>query len=371
MRASSRKLLLFAAALVVLGFLLYRSRGFFHLADFSGAKLLHAIHGASYTDLLLAIVIIYLCYAVRALRWQVFQRNLGRAKFGNIYRMTLAGFAAVFLLGRAGEPIRPLLLARKGELPIADTFGIWVLERLFDTASTAVLAVIGLMLFTAGPHAGEMSASMETAARTTGSVLGILLLGSVAGLVYLRLHGTALLEKRLALWHEHGGWRAVAARIMLGFIRGVQTIRTWSDLAYATAYSALHWFLVVLIYYLASISFGGQLGQITISDAMVLLAFTMVGSAIQLPGVGGGSQVACFVAYTKVFGVEQEPAAAAAIVVWLITFAACSFAGVPLLIHEGVSLGKLKQLAEQEKEELKAVAEGAAPEGLRHGGTAE
>src|SRR5256886_6182456 len=31
--------------------------------------------------------------------------------FRSIYAMTLAGFSAVFLLGRAGEPVRPLLLA--------------------------------------------------------------------------------------------------------------------------------------------------------------------------------------------------------------------------------------------------------------------
>src|SRR5258708_36665384 len=52
----------------------------------------------------------------------------------------------------------------------------------------------------------------------------------------------------------------------------------------------------------------------------LVMAFTLVGSAVQLPGVGGGSQVAAFLAYTAIFGVEKEPAAAAAIVMWLITF---------------------------------------------------
>jgi hypothetical protein len=40
---------------------------------------------------------------------------------------------------------------------------------------------------------------------------------------------------------------------------------------------------------------------------------------------------------------------------WLISFAACSLAGVPLLIHEGFSLGKLRELAENEKEAAGAV----------------
>ena len=59
--------------------------------------------------------------------------------------------------------------------------------------------------------------------------------------------------------------------------------------------------------------------------------------------MGGGSQALAIFAYTKVFGVESEAAVAAAIVLWLITFAGCSLAGIPLLIREGVSLGELRR----------------------------
>ena len=97
-------------------------------------------------------------------------------------------------------------------------------------------------------------------------------------------------------------------------------------------------------------SLGGRLASIGFGDALLILAFTLVGSAIQLPGVGGGSQVACFLAYTAIFGVENEPAAAAAILIWLVTFAGVGVVGVPLLIHEGMSLGELKRLAEGEKQ---------------------
>src|SRR5258708_27141267 len=91
-------------------------------------------------------------------------------------------------------------------------------------------------------------------------------------------------------------------------------------------------------------------------DCMLVLAFTLVGSAVQLPAVGGGSQALAIFAYTKVFGVESESAVAAAIVLWLVTFAGCAVAGIPLLIREGVSLGQLRKLAEHEKEELKEIA---------------
>src|SRR5580693_707493 len=355
MRSSSRKLLLVVLGLAVLGFIIYRSSRFINLADFSGAKLWLVARNANPYYLLLSLVAIYVCYALRALRWQVLQSNLGPSSFWAIYKLTLAGFSAVFLLGRAGEPIRPLLLARKEKLPVADMFGLYFLERLFDTACTAIIAGLGLVLFESHAHtiSGEASAStskLEAAARTTGSLLFIGVIGAVIFLVYLRLHGTAMLERRTQPWRDAGGWRSKVAGILMGFARGVQTIRTWRELALAVMYSALHWIGVAFLYVWISHSLGGRLASIGFGDALLILAFTLVGSAIQLPGVGGGSQVACFLAYTAIFGVENEPAAAAAILIWLVTFAGVGVVGVPLLIHEGMSLGELKRMAEGEKQ---------------------
>jgi glycosyltransferase 2 family protein len=353
MRASSRKLLLVIIAIAVLGFVIYRSSGFINLAGFSGAKLWSAARNANPYYLLLSLFGIYVCYGLRAARWQVFQSNLGPSNFWTIYRLTLAGFASIFLLGRAGEPVRPLLLARKERLPVADMFGLYFLERLFDTACTAVIAGLGLVLFESHAHAisreaGASTSKLEAAARTTGSLLFIGVVGAVIFLVYLRLHGTAMLERRTQPWRDAGGWRAKVGGILMGFARGVQTIRTWRELALAVFYSALHWIGVALLYVWISHSLGGRLATIGFGDALLILAFTLVGSAIQLPGVGGGSQVACFLAYTAIFGVENEPAAAAAILVWLVTFAGVAFVGVPLLIHEGMSLGELKRMAQAE-----------------------
>jgi glycosyltransferase 2 family protein len=350
MRASSRKLVLVAVGLCVVGFILYRSRSFFHFGEFSGAKLLLAVRDANLPLLALSVFAIYGCYALRSVRWEVFQRNLGPSHFWNIYKMTLAGFSAVFLLGRAGEPIRPLLLARKENLPIADMFGIYVLERLFDAASTAVIAACGLLLYQSHAQAGQTVSALQTAAKTTGSVLFAGVVVAVAFLVYLRLHGTALLERRLQSVIAAHSWKAKFGRIVLGFARGVQTIRTWGQLVLAVLYSTAHWFLVLLVYLWVSHSFGGVLGGLSLGDAMLVMAFTSVGSAVQVPGVGGGSQAGSIIAYTAIFGVEREPAVAAAIVLWLICFAICSVVGAPLLLREGWSLGQLREIASHEDE---------------------
>jgi len=360
MQTSSRKLVAVLIGLLVLGFVVYRSSGMPHLGDFSGTKLLQAVRNANPFLLILSVVAIYGCYAIRSLRWKVFQQNLGPSHFATIYGLTLAGFSAIFLLGRAGEPVRPLLLARKEKLPVSGVFGIYVLERLFDLASAAVIAAIGLLLFKSNAQAGGAASKLEVAARTTGLFFSVGVVGAIAFLVYLRLHGSALLERKLQGWVKAPGWRASVAGMLMGFVRGVQTIRSGKDLALSIAYSGAHWFLVLLVYLWVSHSFGGAFSRISLGDAMLVMAFTLVGSAVQLPGVGGGSQVASFLAYTAIFGVESEPAAAASIVLWLITFAGCSLVGVPLLIHEGFSLGKLREMAEHEKE---AAAKGVARQG--------
>ena len=339
MRSSWWKLLILLAALLAVASAIYRFGGTLHGASFSGTKLWLAVRGANPYLLLISLLAIYACYALRALRWGVFQQNLGASNFWPIYEMTLGGFAAVFLLGRAGEPLRPLLLARKEKLPVADMYGIYALERIFDVISAAVVAGIALLV----------EKRHVPVANTTGTLLIVGVAGVIAFLIYFRLHGTAALEKAFRGWQESPGWRGKVAGTILGFARGVRIIRTWSELGLAILLSAAHWGLVFLVYVWITYSFRGKFVQLSFADVLLLMAFTLAGSIFQLPLAGGGSQLAAISVY-KFFGIENEPATAAAIVLWLITFAACSLVGVPSLVHEGFSIGKLKELAEHEKE---------------------
>jgi uncharacterized protein (TIRG00374 family) len=353
MRRSSRKLLVILLLLAVVGFVLYRSSGLMHSGDFL-ANLLKAARKADPLLLGLSVVAIYVCYAIRGLRWQVLQRNLGPSRFWPIYAMTLAGFAAVFLLGRPGEPVRVLLLSRKEKLPVADLFGIYLVERILDIASMLVIAALALLLIETRHGVNEATGRFVPAFQAAGAFLGIIVVAAVAFLAFLRVRGTVLLERSLGTWLAAQNWKTRIARIILGLARGVQSVRTWGDLALASFYSAAHWFLVLMVYLWIAHAFGSRLGQLNLGDAMLVMAVTLVGSVVQLPAFGGGSQLASFIVFTKVFGVETELATAAAIIIWLITFAACTAVGVPLLIHQGMSLGQLKEMAEHEKEELKA-----------------
>ena len=343
-------MILIVLAVVLVGVLLYRSRGAIKLEGFDWKELGGAVLQADIGNLLLAVASLFAAYALRAWRWVRLCRYTRGATFANVYPSTLIGFSAIFILGRAGEPLRPLLIARKDHLPVSNMFGIYVLERIFDTASTAVIAALSLLIFPAHALGGAQSTGLLAAARTTGSLLLAGLVAAIVFLLYFRFHGAAALERRMGEWKRRPGWHAKVAGLFSGFASGLGAIRTLNDLAVALALTAVHWLLIVYVYLWVMHSFAGRLSELGLAAAMLVLAFTMVGSTLQLPGVGGGSQVASFLALTIVFGVEKEPAAAVSIVLWLITFAAVSVVGVPLLIREGWSMGELRRLARAEAE---------------------
>jgi hypothetical protein len=364
MLRKSRRYLLLLLAVLALGYFLYRFRDSITLQGFRWGMVVASIRQARISLLLLSLAAIYVCYALRALRWMRFCRWLGPTRFWDVYGATLAGFTCTFLLGRAGEPIRPVLIARKSSLSMPGMFGVYVLERVFDMAATAVLAVLALLLFERKGMAGAGNDLLLRVARSAGVLLLVGLVGVIAFLIYFRYHGAAWLAEKLEHPKWRKGWREKIAALLEGFSDGLRGVRTWSDLGALAGYTAAHWLLVVFIYLWVAHAFGGELAGLGFAGATLVLAFTMVGSAAQLPGVGGGSQLATFLVFTLIFGVEKEPAAIATIVLWLISFAGCCLAGLPLLLREGWSMGELRQMARAEEQ----AGEAALLAEAEHGG---
>jgi glycosyltransferase 2 family protein len=352
--------LLILAALVAIA---YQSRHKINLAGFTWSKFIHSVGQANIWLLLLSLVAIYACYAIRALRWNRFCRYVGPTSFLNTYSGTLMGFAAIFVLGRAGEPVRPLLLARKNRLPVAGMFGIYFLERFFDFAAAAALACLSLLVFSSKLSDAGVDMDWVAGARDGAWLLLGVMCVSVVILVYHRWHGAGALDHGLEGWRAAGGIRMRLASVIAGVNEGLQAIRTLPDLLAAISYTAVHWTLVVLVYQWVAHAFPGAFlhSNMDFSGAMLLLAVTLVGSVLQLPGVGGGAQIASFIALTKIFGMEPEPAVAIAAVLWIISFACSTLIGIPLIIHEGMSVAELRKLASAEAEAEEAGTHIAVP----------
>lgn len=348
MLRNSRRYLLLLAALA-LGIILYKFRNSIVPARFDWSMVWESLRGARISLLLISGVTIYVCFAIRALRWMRFCRSLGQTHFGNVFSATLMGFSCTFLLGRAGEPIRPVLIAKKDSIPVPQMFGVYVLERVFDMAATAVLASAALLIYVRRGAMREEHVPMIAAVRSAGVLLLVGLAVVIAFLIYFRYHGAGWLAGKLRQSTWRHGWRGKVIALLEGFSDGLQGIRTWGDLGALVAYSVVHWLLVVVAYMWGAQAFRGKFAEVDFSGAILLLAFTMVGSTVQLPGAGGGAQLASFFVFKLIFGIEDAPAATAAIVLWLTTFASCCLVGLPLLFREGWSMGELKRMAQAEE----------------------
>jgi glycosyltransferase 2 family protein len=351
MNRSARRLLLLLLVLVLIAALLYGLRGSVHYAGFRWEKLGEAVRGADLRLLLLSLVAIYVCYWIRGLRWVRLSRHLGPAGVWSVFQATLMGFVAIVLLGRAGEPVRPLLIGRRESLPISGMFGIYVVERVLDIAVTIFMSGWSLVILPGilrQRESEDPSASVSSLLPVLQKAGFLLFAGLVVAVVFLiYLHATrgGVLAQVAERWRGATGWRRGAAGLFVGFLEGLQALQTWWDLATAIALTAAHWVLVLAIYCWVPWSFGSSFATFGVRAAVLTLACTMLGSTVQLPGIGGGSWVGTFLALTLFLGVAREPSMAAAVTLWLVTFAGCSLVGIPLLLREGMTFGELRRIA--------------------------
>jgi glycosyltransferase 2 family protein len=99
---------------------------------------------------------------------------------------------------------------------------------------------------------------------------------------------------------------------------------------------------------------GGRphLNSLDVSRVLLLMGFSMIGSIVQLPAVGGGSQLAVIGALQVVYGIPPELAVSCGILLWLVTFMSCVPTGLILAHREHLSLRELSEESERQEEQV-------------------
>src|SRR5262249_7639181 len=122
------------------------------------------------------------------------------------------------------------------------------------------------------------------------------------------------------------------------FGAGLNTIHGPLALLLLTLVSIGMWYVIALAYHEVTHSYGVDALEIPVSQLLILMGSSMVGSMLQLPAVGGGSQMATIATLSSVFDVQPEMAASCGILLWLVTFAAVVPVGLLLARHDAFSL---------------------------------
>ncbi len=91
-----------------------------------------------------------------------------------------------------------------------------------------------------------------------------------------------------------------------------------------------------------------HLANMDVPHVLLLMGFSMIGSVVQLPAVGGGSQLAVISALQLVYGIPPEAALSCGILLWLVTFMSCIPLGL-VFAHRGhLSLRKLSKASHEQ-----------------------
>jgi len=346
-----KRLLIYAivlAVLLVLVYLQFRTWRGFDWATFLGQTGQVFDHKL---NLFAGVGLIYLAYGMRAIRWKIFLRPVRQASVSSLLAPTIVGFTGLALLGRPGEFIRPYLIARKVDLSFSSQLAVWAVERIFDIGSFALLLISAIFLASAPrqlPYYDRF--------RIGGFAIIGLVTALTVGAVVVYWQGEALADwvaRRFAHLASNLG-HLIALRIR-EFRSGLNTIHSFSSLLQLIAVSVVMWTMIAFAYWEVMLSYGAPVLQRPISQIPLLMASSMVGSLIQLPGVGGGSQLATISTLQHVFSAPHELAASCGIMLWLATFLAVIPVGLALAHFERLSLRKLSQESQQEEENGAAI----------------
>jgi hypothetical protein len=298
----------------------------------------------------IALGSIYFCYLIRSVRWALLLRHNKKVPLLSLLGTQVIGFTAVALIGRIADPVRPYLVAKKTGLPLSNQIAVYIVERLFDAGSMALIFCSVILLAPSGalPHAEIMRKVGYGALATT--VLGALFLVAVrlaGGMVALFLEDLlGMVSKKLghAVGHKIRTFRA-----------GLDTMRTFSDFAAVTALSLAMWGMISLAYLEIIRAFvaSPQLAGLTLAKCMLLMTSSMAVSSLQLPIIGWFTQIgAVAAALSGFFGVAAEPATACAATLLLITFLGIAPVGLIWARFEHVSLRKVTVESEHAGEGL-------------------
>jgi len=285
-----------------------------------------------------SIALTYSAYVMRAMRWRIFLKPLCQTTNLRMVTPQFIGFAALALLGRPGEMVRPYLIARKENLTFASQVGVWLMERVFDIAAVAVMFIF--LGFRGDPLWNTLPNQLfghQVRIAAVVFLVGVLIVTAVA--IKLRKSGYTIAERLQRRFEPRSPAFAHALRAkIVSFTDGLQIITSTRSFVEISALSIAMWWVVAAAYWLITHAYPGVLGEMGLGSLVVLMVAAMFGSLLQLPGVGGGSQLATINLLSGPFRVPPEMATSCGMLIWLCTFMSVIPAGLLLAHRERLSL---------------------------------
>ncbi|MDI1241414.1 MAG: lysylphosphatidylglycerol synthase transmembrane domain-containing protein [bacterium] len=294
-----------------------------------------------------AVLIICLGYLLRAIRWQVLLAPITKSSLKELFATTTVGFAAIFLIGRAGEIVRPMWLPMRDRRvrPSAALVTLG-LERIFDLAALVCFFAVNLIWFVPPPGREEEFHFVE--------FVGIALLVGVvfafgALIIYQRLSGRVI---DLAARMTDRTWipkrlRKIFLSILEKLSGALAILTNWRELLLVSFWTFTLWLAISIPTWLVMLAFGLP---VTFSDSLFVMGFATLSSVVPTPGGAAGAFHAGTGASLLFLknDIPREDAAAFAIALHLVYFAPAIVFGLYYFLHGDISIERFRSLLSSE-----------------------
>jgi uncharacterized protein (TIRG00374 family) len=295
----------------------------------------------------LAVVIICLGYLLRAIRWQVLLEPITPSSLKELFATTTVGFAAIFIVGRAGEIVRPMWLPMRDRRvrPSAALVTLGM-ERIFDLAALVCFFAANLLWFTPPPG---RETEFEYVAIVGYVMLVAVILGFAALIVYQRISERVIQITQRKL--EGTIIPAKLGHVLISILRQLSSalgvLRDWRETATVIFWTILLWLAIAVPTWLVLLAFDIP---ISFSDSLFIMGFAAVSSVVPTPGGAAGAFHAATAASLIFLKPEtrHEDAAAMSIAMNLVYFAPALIFGLYYFMHGDISIERFRSLLSSE-----------------------
>jgi uncharacterized protein (TIRG00374 family) len=330
-----------AAAALLAPVLLWSS--WHRLAAFDWLSLAQVYNEIDWRWMLPGATIVLASYLARALRWQIMLRPVTtRSSLRRILNNTVIGFTAIVLFGRPGELVRPYLIARSENVPLPSQIAAWFLERVYDLLAVLILFGIGLAAF--DPTGRPVGPALQWVLQTGGLLISLLCAACLLILITAARGGDTLANRlRESLAFLPPALHTKISAVLTNFAFGLASCARPADIGLIALYTLLEWATILGACACILWSFP-QTNSLSALDVIVYLGFVSFGGIVQIPGIGGGTQIVGFLVISQLFAVSPAPAMGIAIACWLSTWVIVIPFGLLLAARQGLSWGSLKKI---------------------------
>jgi uncharacterized protein (TIRG00374 family) len=313
------------------------------------AEVWAAVQGAHGGWLLASTAMALFSYWLRALRWQLILRPVGRTRHSSVTLATASGYAAMALLpARLGDLVRPLLLARRERLPVSGPLATIVTERVLDLWTVLLFFVVFTLWPPPMAGLGERTdASLRMLTLSGYLAAAGVVLGTAILIALLRFKERFINAATAPVAKLRPKWKEPLANFLGHFLEGLRVLGRPRELIVTATTSIVLWYLIYWQVNATLIAFSLHF-PLRVSFLLVTLA--VIGLAIPTPAGVGGFHKAFQVGLTMFFAVDVNVASGMAIVHHAICFIPITVIGLLCLPLFGVSLREAETLSKSEQE---------------------